>query len=549
MGGWCAWIVSFAPPFIFLVLFPLRLLVDWDAVAGDICTFSVRRTMNFTGSEIQHGMRFLMQENLVDRRFSDVVNGNVEQWCRSAGLGWHTLFYAEAVQCVWKRLDSCRKQVCFTMALARASIKIYPLQCYYDCLGFVKNLSLGIRPDDIEPSNGSQQNLSQLAAAFLRNNSEPCEKSREFKMPTPPALPPVIGKTLIPLLYERIAYGQRIFVVESSDLVKYLGTKAEYLVGTMFGIAAFRTLMTAALSLLGGLAESLINLKAIFPGSQQPAWMLIMTGAEALPMYVALLAGLQQIIGDRVLALACLLATSYIGVGMVTGFRSLSLRNNDDHRWQLYRNVWAEYGMRAVLILLIVLVVVYFVFVSRGWTFAQLRERWKDVRELLIRIHFGLDVVVDYIGRKIITAVAGTDALARAYVGAELWNLSMSESERTYYMAGLHDIDRLIHPERESTHARTRRRFQPSRLVFGTAVHSVRKIIHESKSPRHKGREFGAQASDSSTLSTLLSIPTDFGASRSIRSLRSDASSPDHAVGVSIPETIISGTMSSSSCV
>ena len=80
--------------------------------------------------------------------------------------------------------------------------------------------------------------------------------------------------------------------------------QAEYIIGVLVAVVSARYLFPAALSLLGGLAEALLNLKAVFPGSQHPGWILALTTAESVPPYMALLAMLMQVIGDPVLAIA-----------------------------------------------------------------------------------------------------------------------------------------------------------------------------------------------------------------------------------------------------
>merc|ERR1712060_151217 len=98
-----------------------------------------------------------------------------------------------------------------------------------------------------------------------------------------------------------------------------------------------------------GLAEALINKKAMFPASQASGWILILTTGESVPVYIAVLAIFQQILGDFLLAVACILAAMYTSLGILTGQRMLSLKYGDAQREVLYRRIWIEYMLRIAL--------------------------------------------------------------------------------------------------------------------------------------------------------------------------------------------------------
>merc|ERR1719359_874016 len=117
-------------------------------------------------------------------------------------------------------------------------------------------------------------------------------------------------------MYQTALYGQRIAIIEASEAFTLASAQAEYIVGALVALVSAKYLVPSALSLLGGLAEALLNNKAMFPGSQQGAWILILTTCEVVPVYAALLAMFQQLIGDGVLAVACILATLYGSLGI-----------------------------------------------------------------------------------------------------------------------------------------------------------------------------------------------------------------------------------------
>merc|ERR1719161_2707418 len=153
------------------------------------------------------------------------------------------------------------------------------------------------------------------------------------------------------------------------------------------------------MSVLGGLAELLVNLKALFPGSQQSSWVLMLTSSEALVVFVALLSMMQQLMGTEALSVCWTCLTLYWTQGIFTGVWSMKLKEGMTERWKLYRRVWLEYLFRFVLILVAFITMQMFI-----------NEKFPDFPRPERPVTFLVQQLISYYARKTLLAVSGTDA-------------------------------------------------------------------------------------------------------------------------------------------
>lgn len=121
-----------------------------------------------------------------------------------------------------------------------------------------------------------------------------------------------------------MADAQRIAAEIVEQASKTSAATAEYAIGIFVGARTASLLLSSRLSILGGLAKSLINVKAMFPGSQQASWVLILSAVEAVPIHAASLAILQQLLCDHLLALFCVSVVIFLPA--FTGARGLQLQ-------------------------------------------------------------------------------------------------------------------------------------------------------------------------------------------------------------------------------
>ncbi|CAD7969610.1 unnamed protein product [Amoebophrya sp. A120] len=186
----------------------------------------------------------------------------------------------------------------------------------------------------------------------------------------------------------------------------------------------FFSLIPIAVPLANGLAEALLNQKAMFPGSQHGSWVLMLCVLISVPLYASGLALLQQFIGgDWVLTAVLLLILIWFLLGAVTAVKLQKTRfdeGDDKERWKMYIIIWFDYGARAVVIILIV---------SLGFWWA-VRAVPEDVEIDVAGMVFGnltftkvLSLICDFMVKKIQTAIAATDLMVYAYCKTELWEM------------------------------------------------------------------------------------------------------------------------------
>lgn len=238
-------------------------------------------------------------------------------------------------------------------------------------------------------------------------------------------------------MYAGLLYGQRRAIVAASEAVNIASVQAEYVVGVLIAIVAARYLVPSALSLMGGLAEALLNNKAMFPASQSSAWVLILTTCEVVPIYAALLAMFQQLVGDAILAIVCVLAALFISMGIFTGHRILSVKAGDTGREHLYKRIWFEYFLRVFCGVGIMCALIAWVTLEHNGLKEYLRI------DLLTPEVMAL-AIVDMLSKKVVTAVGGTDAVLSAFVQTEVWFGALPRDEQQAHDLEVQEVDTLM---------------------------------------------------------------------------------------------------------
>lgn len=420
---WLSWAVAVIPPFLFFLVFPVRSVVDWDAVVADACTFSIRAALNSPGTDLNSYINFAAQEGFLESGMEGLADDPFN-WCSEKGVDWHDHFYNVTVTCAWKMEDACVSNVCNNVLDAER------IQCLTSCLPFAVD----------------KFGRTQTRKALLGKTAICTANVKEFSLGPKPARPkgldqknPLAGASV---LYDQMKYAQRRATFEGSEVVTLASVQAEYVVGMLVGVVAGKYLICAALSLLGVLAEAALNTKAMFPGSQDPGWLLILVTFEVLPIHVALLAIFQQLIGDGWLCVVCVLAALFTSLGVLTGTRILAIKNGDAEREKMYRRVWVEYALRVILGLGIL-----------GALLMWSAQNNVGLREYIMKELLTLDVIVaavlDFYSKKIVTAVAGTDAVVSAFVQSERWRSKWSEEELRFHWSAVEELKRLADPSQK----------------------------------------------------------------------------------------------------
>jgi hypothetical protein len=247
-------------------------------------------------------------------------------------------------------------------------------------------------------------------------------------------------------------YGQRWGILHLSKTITAASIQSEFVVGLLISLVVGKYLVCSALSVLGGLAESLVNAKAALPSSQLGGWVLILTTFEVAPVYAALLAVFQQLVGDEILAVAGVQALLFLAMGIFTGRRILKLR--DSERQLLYRRVWVEYALKCVLGLGIVASLV-------AWTF---RKNWRDFIAKYVHQNFltpdvMISSLISLLAKKVLVAISGTDAILNALVQSERWHATMPDPERAAHDACVVEYQHMMTGSTCIQRSSTRNRF------------------------------------------------------------------------------------------
>ncbi len=104
-----AWLIAFAPPFLFLLIYPIRSAVDWDQVVADVCVYSVKMVFDSPGTEVQNTLRLVSEAGLLDADTTLLTDvDKLGEWCSLQNREWHEKFYSNALRCAWVVEDRCR---------------------------------------------------------------------------------------------------------------------------------------------------------------------------------------------------------------------------------------------------------------------------------------------------------------------------------------------------------------------------------------------------------------------------------------------------------
>ena len=239
-------------------------------------------------------------------------------------------------------------------------------------------------------------------------------------------------------LVNAISTMQRFSIIQVAESATFASTQAEYAIGMLLAVMVGQNMISAALGLANGLAEALINLKAMFPGTQAGGWILMLTTFEVLPIYIVIFALFQQMLGDPILAAGVVGATLYLAVGLHTGYRITGTKGGSAGRWRVYRLIWVEYGLRGVFGLTTLAAFI-------AWMFHKNLEEsiMKYIRQDLLTVRAITTIISDFFARKALTAVAGTDAMVSAFVQSETWRLKMDPDEAKNHDRAVADLERL----------------------------------------------------------------------------------------------------------
>jgi len=178
---------------------------------------------------------------------------------------------------------------------------------------------------------------------------------------------------------------------------------------------------------------ALLNNKAMFPGSQHGAWILILTTCEVVPVYAALLAMLQQLVGDAILAIACVCAIIYGSLGIVTGLRILFIKNGNAEREKLYKRIWFEYALRVAAATGIAVAVA-------AWVATKHTGLQDYVQNELFSTEVIVIASIDILSKKVVTAIGGTDLILNAFLRTELWSAALPLDAKESHLTEVTDV-------------------------------------------------------------------------------------------------------------
>lgn len=411
-----SWLVGFGSPFIVFLLFPMRILVDWSTMTNMACGMAVRHTFDIPSSIMVLRIHEMRLDPLAFPQRLKGLPDDVDAWCSKEGEAWHEMFYSFFLDCIWSVEADCRTKVCDTSFVGNESWdEMRP--CWTDCLKYVQPRAV--------PWNASNRTLPVMsprersAPAVDRdsylNDLVTCINSEEANPSQGLDVFVDLSSASAPELWAYASRLQRLLAVDAAELAFKGSLHTEYVVGCLIASVVGIYLVTAAVCVLGGYGEALINVKAVFPGSQAPGWVFILTTLESLPLYCACLGMFNQVVGDPYLSLACLFAMMLLALAAKTGQRILHLQAGSGERTKLYGRIWVEYATRATLIALIIAMLWLWSDYNGQFGLQQFVEKQLLTRETLV------PVVVGFYSRKIIAAVVGTDVCLGAFVQSELW--------------------------------------------------------------------------------------------------------------------------------
>eukprot|EP00928_Gymnodinium_smaydae_P036501 TRINITY_DN25506_c0_g1_i1.p1 TRINITY_DN25506_c0_g1~~TRINITY_DN25506_c0_g1_i1.p1 ORF type:complete len:619 (+),score=42.60 TRINITY_DN25506_c0_g1_i1:81-1937(+) len=439
---WGAWLMNFVFPFVALLVFPIRSLVDWTGIESDVCTMSVMLSARAKGVNLEESILALQHLGLLKKGADTFAPGmnmsdesSVRAWCESEGTKWHETFHGNSVPCALATDRQCRSTVCATVLDNSTKLG----ECVTHCLAFAQNDTeeSAAFMSSLSACNSSTINPSIDSSVDVRSVDSLVSVASMYSQSSPIDLQ--CSGTM--QLFDELVVNQQLAIDSNARSAATFVQSIDYVVGLFVAVRAGVELLPSALSILGGLAEALINTKAVFPGSQGASWILILTTLEAIPIYSAFFAILQQLIGDAIFAISAICFVGYICLSCLTAARSLNLRESDSERQMLYRKVWCEYGLRVVL--------------GAGGVGAALgfiQREFGFVQIMLVDatpfIFFTL-LLIDYYARKSLLAVAATDALLSAFLQSELWRSSLPSDSKSTHEATLKDLSGLLVPTQQ----------------------------------------------------------------------------------------------------
>lgn len=417
---WCTWLIGFLPPFLLFLVLPLRSFVDWKGISADVCAQSIKTTLALPGSQLQYSLNFLQRNDALEESMSGILDSH-RDWCLFQGSDWYESFFNQSVPCIWLVEDRCRDQLCGQVSSQQTA------QCLMGCL----HLTLSQNPQ-------MKQNVLQVFENCDADSASRTYSAASLRASTP-SVPTDYATMSEADIIKSMQIAQRLTTMSFSETITWASLQSEYAVGVLVSMMVGQNLIASALGLASGLTEALLNLKAMFPGNQAGGWLLTLTTFQVVPIYMVIFAVFQQLLGDLFIGLAVVAATLYLSVGMHTGYRITSTKSGDEGRWHFYRLMWMEYGLRAVLMLVLLGALLLWVFQK------NMQQSLLDyIREDLLTPRALVAMIADFLTRKSLTAVAGTDAMVSAFVQTETWRVKMNKDVEASQTIAAQDLERLM---------------------------------------------------------------------------------------------------------
>lgn len=406
---WVAWLWNFFLPFAVLLALTFRHTIDHRGLKEDLCVVAVSRSMSSPGLDLNSAVNKLEQQQLFSQRISTLLDdqdqskvtaSSARLWCQQHPDDWQVIFCQEVVDCVLTVDQRCRQEVCPSAPTEELQ------ECNQRCLEYAQQ------------SGGSSGQQFMESLSECRTTGSGSLKLQAPVISLSPEQASCGDATKQLEAMQRGFLQQQLNMKDQCTYASMAVDKVEYVAGFLVGVEAGKLLLPSALSILGGLAESIFNIKVLFPGHKEFPFLLLLTSFEALPIYMAMLAVAQQIVGDSTLLVTCLAFIAYVGLPALTGCLTRNLRTGPEHRWQFYRKVWLEYGLRAALGLAMFL------------SFSQyMRNLVGDRIVPLSPFRMIIGMLLNYYTRKTLTAVAATDAALSAFLQCELWRQAFAEAD------------------------------------------------------------------------------------------------------------------------
>jgi len=210
----------------------------------------------------------------------------------------------------------------------------------------------------------------------------------------------------------------------------------EYFVGLLIGVVAARSLLPLCLSILSSFTESVMNLKAAFPGSAFAGYLLVFVTVQAVPVFITAFCVIVQTVGDVLLISACVAMACYVSLPMLTGWRIVRVKQHESQ--VLYCYYWWEYGLRVFLICAIIGLLIAWAYESGHGLEAQ------EIIGNLLRPSSFLTILFGYIRGKALSTVAGTDLLIQLLGGSILWTAENDQEGHEHRLEILRNLRSLV---------------------------------------------------------------------------------------------------------